>query len=200
MTDEKKLAPSKEVRVGRKALIEGTIMVESKGGMVERPIRDVIIERTLTGSFAWVAAASAGISQATYFRWMRQGEANVAEVDAQNATFEERGEETRVEPNVYGRFYLEIKKASAQARRFVESKVMRDNPLAWLRYGPGRDRPGEPGWTDATKMEVTGKDGAPLHPGAGPQRLDLSKYNADELELLERLLAKGSIEEDGGSK
>src|SRR5262249_19759838 len=35
-------------------------------------------------------------------------------------------------------------------------------PLAWLRMGPGRDRPGEPGWTDAPPTEATGSGGAPL--------------------------------------
>jgi hypothetical protein len=192
--DKSKSLTARDARVGRRALIDSTVMVETKTGMVERPIREVIIERTMTGAFAWVAAASAGISQATYFRWMRQGEENVATVDAENAERDERGE-PRIEYDVFGKFYLDVKKASAQARLVNERRVMKDNPLAWLRFGPGRERPGEPGWTDSNKVEVTGKDGAPLNPTTGLQRLDLSKYTPEQLDQLERLLAIGTTEE-----
>ena len=41
-----------------------------------------------------------------------------------------------------------------------KAEVRRDNPLAWLRYGPGRERPGEPGWTES--REILGQDGGPV--------------------------------------
>lgn len=30
--------------------------------------------------------------------------------------------------------------------------MARTNPLAWLRYGPGRERAGEPGWTESREV------------------------------------------------
>ena len=48
--------------------------------------------------------------------------------------------------------------AHAQARLRAEAAVLRKVPLAWLRFGPGRDRgPDAPGWTRAVgdaPMEV----------------------------------------------
>jgi hypothetical protein len=38
--------------------------------------------------------------------------------------------------------------------------VKRTQPLAWLKSGPGRDRPGEPGWTE--RHEVVGRPEEPL--------------------------------------
>lgn len=79
------------------------------------------------GSFDWVAARAAGISAATFYNWMRRGEAG--------------------EP-VFAEFFDDVQQARAEARLATEVEVKVKEPLAWLRYGPGRDRPGEPGWTD----------------------------------------------------
>jgi hypothetical protein len=190
---------ARNVKTGRKSLIDSMVFVKVGKRNVEKPLRDVVIERTKQGAFAWVAAASAGISQATYFRWMRDGEAEVLAVDARNEEHDAKGE-PRETYGVYGQFYVDIKKAGAHARRLAEVKVAKTRPLEYLRYGPGRERPGEPGWTDSSKVELTGKEGSPLHPNGSGQKLDLSKYTASELDLLERLIAKGATEEDGEPK
>ena len=52
--------------------------------------------------------------------------------------------------------------ARAQARAQREAAVAQQNPLAWLRMGPGRERPGEPGWTDAQRTELNASEGRSL--------------------------------------
>ena len=47
----------------------------------------------------------------------------------------------------------------AEARAAAEVEVRRDNPLAWLRYGPGRERPEESGWTQSVQHEHAGPAG-----------------------------------------
>ena len=41
-----------------------------------------------------------------------------------------------------------MREARAEARLSAEVEVKRGEPLNWLMKGPGRDRSGEPGWTD----------------------------------------------------
>ena len=77
------------------------------------------------GTYDWVAAEAAVIGNSTYYRWM------------------ERGERSAAEP--YRSFWSAVRQARAQARVAAETEVRREiNPIAWLRYGPGRDRAGEP--------------------------------------------------------
>ena len=37
--------------------------------------------------------------------------------------------------------------------------MRRDQPFNWLRYGPGRERDGEAGWTESTEINHTGSIG-----------------------------------------
>ena len=86
------------------------------------------------GAFAWKAAQAVGIGTSTYYRWMEQGE--------------------KASSGLYRDFYETVTQAHAQARIAAEMEVRRTDPFKWLRYGPGRDRPGEPGWTDAKEIAV----------------------------------------------
>ena len=86
------------------------------------------------GSYAWVAAEAAGVSKTTFHRWLQRG-----------------AEEAR---GRYREFADDVRQAQAQARVAAETEVRRTNPVSWLRYGPGRERPGEPGWTE--QHELTG--------------------------------------------
>src|SRR5438552_3793168 len=82
------------------------------------------------GGFAWIAAQSIGIAPETFSRWLTRGK------------IERRGH--------FRQFRQDVLQAAAQARVFAEIRVYRDNPLAWLRFGPGRTTEGSPGWTDCT--------------------------------------------------
>ncbi len=90
-------------------------------------VHQTIVEYIRAGVFSHVAASAAGISKTTFHRWMRHGER---------------------EPGIYRDFMEDVQQAQAQARAGAEIEVRRGNPLAGLGRGPGRERPGEEGWTD----------------------------------------------------
>jgi hypothetical protein len=104
-------------------------------------IQQKIVSFIRQGSFDWVGAQAAGIDPATFRRWMAAG---------------------REGDSRYIEFVKAVDEARAQARMLAEIEVRQTNPLAWLRYGPGRERPGEPGWTELKQHEVSGPNGAPI--------------------------------------
>ncbi len=79
------------------------------------------------GAYDWVAAEAAGIGSTTFYRWLNE-------------------ESSPEEP--YRAFRENVSRARAEARVVAEAAVKREEPFRWLRFGPGRDRPGRPGWTD----------------------------------------------------
>lgn len=96
-------------------------------------IQTQITQLIRAGAYDWVAAESAGIGRSTFYRWMATGEDGA-------------------EP--YATFAREVTIARAQARAAAEIEVRRDNPAFWLRVGPGRSRPGAPGWTERQEISV----------------------------------------------
>lgn len=91
------------------------------------------------GAYDWVAAEAAGICQRSFY------------------TYLELGAEGR---QPYAQFLQEVSRARAQARVAAEIDVRKDSPFNWLRYGPGKQRPGQPGWTEL--HEHVGEQGGPL--------------------------------------
>lgn len=91
------------------------------------------------GAFACGAAQAMGIAPETFSRWLSRGR--------------------REQDGIYRQFRQDVLRAQAEARVVAEIQVYRENPLAWLRFGPGRSRPGEPGWTDG-QSEVQEPDGS----------------------------------------
>ena len=89
---------------------------------------DAIVERIGNGSFPYVAAQSVGIPKSTFYAWMQKGESG-------------RG--------VYRELWDKVRTATADARTDAEARVLQDTPFQWLRYGPGRERPDEPDWTES---------------------------------------------------
>ena len=103
-------------------------------------VHQQIVAFIRVGAYDWVAAEAAGIGKSTFYRWLARGEQRA---DAP-----------------YRAFYEDVRQARAQARVAAETDVRRDQPLAWLRYGPGRERPGAPGWTESHTLQ--GADGGPI--------------------------------------
>jgi hypothetical protein len=107
------------------------------GGRPLKLIEDPEIEQRLlsyirAGGYDWVSAEAAGISYRTFRRWMQQGsEDDAAALDT-----------------VFCQFWHKVRHAHAEARLAREVAVAQDEPLNWLMKGPGRERPGEPGWTN----------------------------------------------------
>jgi hypothetical protein len=99
------------------------------------------------GAYPYVAAKAVGIPSSTWFRWMDWGK---------------KGGKERV---IYRELWEKVEQAHAEARVLAEATVRKDNPFNWLRYGPGRERPGEPGWTES--HEISGPDKGPVQVAQG---------------------------------
>jgi hypothetical protein len=98
-----------------------------------------IVAAIRAGSFDWIAAEANGITRETLRLWLRKGE--------------------RDKRKPYVVFSADVRAARAQARLSAEIEVRRDQPFAWLRFGPGREREGEPGWTESTELKHSGSVG-----------------------------------------
>jgi hypothetical protein len=102
----------------------------------------VICHYIRQGAFDHVAARAAGLSKGTFYRWLQEGDTTRASAKRE--------------------FRDAVEEARAESRQRMELRVAAENPLAWLLKGPGRDRPGETGWTDKQTHEVTGSEGGPI--------------------------------------
>ncbi|MEO8586767.1 MAG: hypothetical protein ABI584_11445 [Acidobacteriota bacterium] len=91
------------------------------------------------GAFDVVAAEANGITRETFRIWIRKGE--------------------RLKRKPYVAFAADVRSARAQARLSAEIEVRRDQPFNWLRYGPGRERDGEAGWTESSEIRHSGSVG-----------------------------------------
>src|SRR5437588_6980925 len=91
-----------------------------------------IVSYIRSGCFPWVAAEGAGIPRGVFAQWMR------------------RGAKPRSRSR-YQRFYEQVMQARAQARLAAELEARKKDPRYWLTHGPGRERPGAPGWTNPPK-------------------------------------------------
>jgi len=87
------------------------------------------VELIRAGAFDVDAAQAIGVSPRTFHRWVARGEADPGDLR-------------------YGSFALDVAQAGAEARAEAEMRVYRERPEVWLTKGPGRSRPGRPGWTD----------------------------------------------------
>lgn len=126
----------------------------------------IVVEEIRRGGFDWIAAQAAGIGDRTFREWMERGR---------------RGE------GKYVLFEAQVTKARAQARLGAEQWVRSHNPLAWLRLGPGRERRGKPGWTEAAKA------------GDEEREEELDRADPAELEEFARMVREAGWDEDGGS-
>jgi len=104
-------------------------------------VQEIILRAIRQGSFDWVAAQAAGITGTTFHNWMRWGR--------------------KGNPR-YVAFFTNVQRAKAETRRKAEAQVFADDAFKWLRYGPGRERPGEPGWTESAQLEHSGPAGGPV--------------------------------------
>jgi hypothetical protein len=91
------------------------------------------------GAFDYVACEAAGIHQASFYQWLidaEQPDANPLKVE----------------------FSESIATARAAARLDAEHRVFTEKPDVWLLRGPGRERPGRPGWATENTVHVNAGD------------------------------------------
>jgi len=96
-----------------------------------------------SGSFPHVAAEAAGVPREVFEDWLKRGQS------ARSA-------------KKYRLFREAILQAQAIARLAAESRALTNDPLTWLRSGPGKDSPDSPGWSSPPRGTSQGKLGAVL--------------------------------------
>jgi hypothetical protein len=96
-------------------------------------LQEKVTQYVRAGGFVWVAAEAAGLPRGVLEQWMR------------------RGAESARQP--YRGFRDAILQARAQSRLKAEMETRSKAPRDWLRLGPGRERPGQPGWSNPPKAE-----------------------------------------------
>jgi hypothetical protein len=98
-----------------------------------------IVAAIRAGSYDWIAAEANGIDRSTFKAWMRTG--------------------IRKKREPYLSFVRDVRAARAQARLSAEIEVRKEQPFSWLRFGPGREREGEAGWTESSEIKHSGSVG-----------------------------------------
>src|SRR5262249_26544201 len=94
-----------------------------------------IVAAIRAGAYDWLAAEACGVDRRTFRRWMLWGK-------------------RRRKPWVT--LYQDVREARAQARVAAEIEVRKEQPFNWLRFGPGREREDEPGWTESSELKLSG--------------------------------------------
>ncbi len=92
-----------------------------------------IVAYVRAGGFPHIAAEACGIPREVFDGWIAR-----AELPTKGA-------------RRFRAFRDEVIQAQAIARLNAEIKVLKDDPLSWLRSGPGRETSSGPGWTVPTK-------------------------------------------------
>ena len=98
-----------------------------------------IVAAIRAGAYDWIAAEANGIDRETFKLWMRTG--------------------IRTKREPYRSFVRDVRTARAQARLSAEIEVRKEQPFSWLRFGPGRERDGEAGWTESSEVKHSGSVG-----------------------------------------
>jgi hypothetical protein len=95
-------------------------------------LQQQIVAGIRAGGYPHVAAEARGIGKKAFRRWLRRGSRHNA-------------------PEPLAGFAVEVRSAAAQARIRAEIAVLEQNPRIWLEHGPGRESPGNPGWSEPVK-------------------------------------------------
>jgi hypothetical protein len=104
-----------------------------------------IVAGIRAGGYPHVAAEARGVSRKLFERWLRLG-----------------GRKNAPEP--FAGFAVEVRSAAAQARLRAEMHILDEAPRVWLEHGPGREGPGNAGWSGSVKATdmATGQQQNPL--------------------------------------
>ena len=95
-----------------------------------------IVSGVRAGGFPQVAAEAAGVSREQFADWMRLANRKVGKVAP------------------YRNLAAAIRQAQAQARLTAEIAVFKDDPLQWLKSGPGKERMDAAGWSTPAKPQI----------------------------------------------
>lgn len=101
------------------------------------------------GAFPHIAAEAAGVPRRVLARWLRWGKQQRPKLR-------------------YRRFREAVQAALAQARLKAEIETLERKPLDWLKAGPGKDAPDDPGWSTRFRPGAS-TAGEPFDPLAHPE-------------------------------
>lgn len=91
------------------------------------------------GAYDYIACEAVGISQSTFYLWIQQAEAGS-------------------DDPLLLEFLESVEQARADARMAAEKRVLDEAPATWLLKGPGRERPGRPGWSNENVVTLNTGD------------------------------------------
>jgi hypothetical protein len=140
--------------------MEGSVP-PGKKSFLSPELIDQMCDYVRRGTWDWVAAELVGVPVSTFKRWMTWGEAAYL-ADDEEIPYEEAVK--RLVPTMsvptkdrelFREMWGKIRRARAEARSRAEIAVVQMEPFKWLRHGPGRDQPGEPGWSEDQKVQQT---------------------------------------------
>lgn len=97
-----------------------------------------IVAYIRAGGFPHVAAEAAEVPRAWYYHWLAQGQA--------------------ARDGPCWNFCLAIAHAHAQARLRAEIFALKEKPMDWLKYGPGKETADSPGWSAAPRARARSSD------------------------------------------
>lgn len=106
-----------------------------------------------SGAYDYIACERVGISQSTFYEWLQDAEK--PDADPLKVEFSESVEQAR-----------------AEARAQAEERVLAEQPATWLLKGPGRERPGRPGWSNENVVTVNTNDAIKLTWGGDSEAAD----------------------------
>ena len=89
-------------------------------------LESTILSWIRAGGYPHVAAVAAGVPESLWRQWQERGKRR----------------------NPYKRFFAKISQAHATARLKAETAMLDEDPRFWLKHGPGREGPGNPGWAN----------------------------------------------------
>ena len=146
---------------GRTGGRKEAVMKRGRPTMLKAGIVQTVVKHIRRWTFDWVAAERAGIDPRTFRRWMKRGSEGVAP---------------------YEGFAWAVRKARSEARSDVEEEVKKRHPLSWLRMGPGKDKPGEPGWSQPVAAVVVDAEWEEIGEEDDPAVLDEIERGLREVE------------------
>lgn len=117
-------------------------MAPRKGFALTPEVGKTICAFITAGGFPHVAAEAAGIPREVFEEWLQLGR-----------PIGSGGKRRKPHPT-YTPFWTRVMTATATARLRAEMSALSDDPVAWLRNGPGKDKPNDPGWSVGIKPVV----------------------------------------------
>lgn len=109
---------------------------------------DAIVEAIREGNFAQVAAASNGITEQTYYNWLKRGQTDLA------------SEDVDTQQSIYAQFFEAVKAAEAEAEARMVHLLQREDK--WQRRAWWLERRFPKRWGQKQSVELSGPDGGPV--------------------------------------